>query len=409
MENGLVTVTTCTFQFFMDIGASFLFGQSFQVIVRNQPLVKRLMDGKPQSGIQLKAPNHSGGKASGGNRASTSQDNPSPAPAPTISRHLKENASPQIPAVTKHTVEEVSGWAKAKESVAACADDAWKTIKRTAKSVVEGAWNVVGGIGTQVLYTAGSIPATALNLFSLGVRQTRSGLEIYQKWDAVETWKKMVFEDLSPAMGFDTQSIAFNAGRIATAIDLAFTGIGSMFSGLGTGAVVLAGEGAIETVVVIENGAAIVVGDIILVNNLKSGVEILQSNSRSKREEKKKNNKKEASKNGPLPVKEPVKASNGLYYQSNAKHTLGQMGNKLSAGIEPSNSLELFENSIESPVRPDVRFAYDELTGTLHRFFNDGNGVWHWSGSTNQGSNSLTGDQIPIEIKRLFKLRRKGW
>ena len=85
------------------------------------------------------------------------------------------------------------------------------------------------------------------------------------------------------------------------------------------------------------------------------------------------------------------------------------MGNKLSAGIEPSNSLELFENSIESPVRPDVRFAYDELTGTLHRFFNDGNGVWHWSGSTNQGRNSLTGDEIPIDIKRLFKLRRKGW
>ena len=98
-----------------------------------------------------------------------------------------------------------------------------------------------------------------------------------------------------------------------------------------------------------------------------------------------------------------------MYYQSNTKHTPGLSGNRANAGIEPSNSLELFEKSIESPVDPDARFAYDELTGTLHRFFNDGNGVWHCSGSTNQGRNSLTGDEIPIDIKRLFKLRRKGW
>lgn len=46
---------------------------------------------------------------------------------------------------------------------------------------------------------------------------------------------------------------------------------------------------------------------------------------------------------------------------------------------------------------------------TFHRFFNDGNGTWHWSGSTNQGLNSLTLQQVPTDIIRLFNLPRKGW
>lgn len=48
-------------------------------------------------------------------------------------------------------------------------------------------------------------------------------------------------------------------------------------------------------------------------------------------------------------------------------------------------------------------------SGTLHRFFSDNNGVWHWSGSTNQGENSLTSSQVPIDIIRLFILPGKGW
>ena len=51
----------------------------------------------------------------------------------------------------------------------------------------------------------------------------------------------------------------------------------------------------------------------------------------------------------------------------------------------------------------------DSTTNTLHRFFNDGNGTWHWSGSTNQGVNSLSANEIPIDIKRLFGLQGKGW
>ncbi|MDE6420825.1 MAG: RHS repeat-associated core domain-containing protein [Lachnospiraceae bacterium] len=49
-----------------------------------------------------------------------------------------------------------------------------------------------------------------------------------------------------------------------------------------------------------------------------------------------------------VPVPERTTASNGLDYQSNDKHTLGQPGNNRDSGIEPRNSLELFGNSVES-------------------------------------------------------------
>ena len=110
-----------------------------------------------------------------------------------------------------------------------------------------------------------------------------------------------------------------------------------------------------------------------------------------------------------IPVEQKTRASNGLDYQSNPKHTPGQAGSRPNAGIEPKNSLELFEESVESVDKPDQRYTYDETTGTLHRFFNDGNGTWHWSGSTNQGENSLRSSDVPSDIKNLFNLRKKGW
>jgi|GEM_PF-4861446 hypothetical protein len=42
--------------------------------------------------------------------------------------------------------------------------------------------------------------------------------------------------------------------------------------------------------------------------------------------------------NSNIPVKDKTKASNGLDYQSNPKHTPGQPGNRPNAGIEPKNS-----------------------------------------------------------------------
>ena len=34
---------------------------------------------------------------------------------------------------------------------------------------------------------------------------------------------------------------------------------------------------------------------------------------------------------------------------------------------------------------------------------------FHWSGSTNQGANSITGSQVPNDIKNIFGLPKKGW
>ena len=115
------------------------------------------------------------------------------------------------------------------------------------------------------------------------------------------------------------------------------------------------------------------------------------------------------SKKSSIPVPEKTKASNGLDYQSNPKHTLGQPGNRHNAGIEPQNSLELFGDSVQSTKKPNQRYTYDESTDTLHRFFNDGNGTWHWSGSTNQGQNSISGIDVPNDIKNIFNLPKKGW
>nr|WP_283258183.1 hypothetical protein [Photorhabdus luminescens] len=67
-----------------------------------------------------------------------------------------------------------------------------------------------------------------------------------------------------------------------------------------------------------------------------------------------------------IPVPNPVTANNGLVYKSNPKHTLGGDGNRLSAGIEPQNSFNLFEKSI--PIKdPKVKLAIDEK-GNIHRF-----------------------------------------
>ena len=115
-----------------------------------------------------------------------------------------------------------------------------------------------------------------------------------------------------------------------------------------------------------------------------------------------------------IPVPEEVTATNGLRYRSHSKHTPGQAGNRRNASIEPRNSLDLFESSIPSSKNPNVRFTFDQNTKTLHRFFDNENGQWHWSGSrnfSNPGANPppLTSGQIPIDIKREFNLPRKGW
>ena len=91
-----------------------------------------------------------------------------------------------------------------------------------------------------------------------------------------------------------------------------------------------------------------------------------------------------------LPIPEPIISGNGLSIKSNTKHTPGGAGYKPDAGIEPRNSLELFEHSIPTK-DPKTRLSIDS-DGNIHRFFSeskDGSGAFHWSGSTGDTNSSL--------------------
>ncbi|MEZ1522615.1 DUF637 domain-containing protein, partial [Pseudomonas aeruginosa] len=109
-----------------------------------------------------------------------------------------------------------------------------------------------------------------------------------------------------------------------------------------------------------------------------------------------------------LPTPNATIASNGLVYKSNPKHTLGQPGNRPNAGIEPQDSLRLFEQSIASSKQyqnKEVRFAVDSR-GDIHRF-EGANGEFHWNGSSGDLRNPLVGSQIPNDIQKQLGVRVK--
>ncbi|MDY0418042.1 hemagglutinin repeat-containing protein [Enterobacter sp. 170198] len=116
---------------------------------------------------------------------------------------------------------------------------------------------------------------------------------------------------------------------------------------------------------------------------------------------------KSGAKGSPLPTPQPTVAANGLVYKSNPKHTPGQPSNRPDAGIEPKDSISLFEQSIPSTKQypnKEVRFAVDSQ-GNVHRFVGT-NGEYHWNGST-ADKNALTSDQIPTSIQKQLGVRIK--
>ena len=119
-------------------------------------------------------------------------------------------------------------------------------------------------------------------------------------------------------------------------------------------------------------------------------------------------NKTAGARDNRLPIPESTVASNGLKIESNPKHTPGAAGSRPNAGIEPKNSLSLFENSIATK-DPKIRLAIDN-EGNIHRFFNsskDGSGAYHWSGSTGDGKNALGNRELNGFNKELKQLRGK--
>nr|WP_243759581.1 RHS repeat-associated core domain-containing protein [[Clostridium] symbiosum] len=200
----------------------------------------------------------------------------------------------------------------------------------------------------------------------------------------------------------DAFSAGFTAGQTMFTIEILSLIVGALESGgssSGGQQVVLPGVGEVT----IPGDAAGSVAGVLPPGS------ILRDQENKKESEEEGKGDSNTQRNG-VPVKEKTKASNGLDYQSNPKHTPGQPGNRPNAGIEPKNSLDLFGESVPSTSKPNQRFTYDAETSTLHRFYNDGNGTWHWSGSTNQGANStITGSQVPNDIKNIFGLPKKGW
>jgi len=104
-----------------------------------------------------------------------------------------------------------------------------------------------------------------------------------------------------------------------------------------------------------------------------------------------------------LPIPESIVANNGLKVESNTKHTPGARGFRPNAGTEPRNSLELFENSI-SLVGNKARYSIGS-DGSIHRYFPDNTGTYHWSGSTGDLKNPMQ-----LENKTKAQLRKQeGW
>jgi filamentous hemagglutinin len=108
--------------------------------------------------------------------------------------------------------------------------------------------------------------------------------------------------------------------------------------------------------------------------------------------------------NDRLPIPETVTADNGLQVVSNPKHTPGMPGNRSNAGTEPANSLDLFNSSI--PGGNDTRYAIDS-NGNINRFSSDGNGVYHWTGSSGDERASLNVSKIPIDVRRSLGFKGK--
>ena len=101
-----------------------------------------------------------------------------------------------------------------------------------------------------------------------------------------------------------------------------------------------------------------------------------------------------------------MKSKNGLNYKSHEKHSLGTSSNRPNAGIEPTDSFQLFEKSFQSK---NTRYAVDSK-GNINQFFYNNFDSWHWSGRTGKDqplAQRLDGNKIPKDVVAYFSLNPK--
>ncbi|HEW98752.1 MAG: hypothetical protein DRR16_13305 [Candidatus Parabeggiatoa sp. nov. 3] len=81
-------------------------------------------------------------------------------------------------------------------------------------------------------------------------------------------------------------------------------------------------------------------------------------------------------------------------YKSNPKHTDGR---NPKAGVEPDDAQDAYQDALRG--NQHTWYARGK-NGEIYRYFSDGAGTVHWSGSTGDAKNPLKPNTIPEEIKR---------
>ena len=99
-------------------------------------------------------------------------------------------------------------------------------------------------------------------------------------------------------------------------------------------------------------------------------------------------------------TKDKVIKTDIQYYENPGHHDLneGNMPYNSTKAIIPSNHVNLWENSIKVDSDPKNRWAIENKDGTTiyHRFQDDGNGNYHWNGSTKGQTSSGSEQNIKI-------------
>ncbi|MDU4395412.1 MAG: hypothetical protein E7I55_15855 [Acinetobacter ursingii] len=99
-------------------------------------------------------------------------------------------------------------------------------------------------------------------------------------------------------------------------------------------------------------------------------------------------------------TKDKVIKTDIQYYENPGHHDLneGNMPYNSTKAIIPSNHVNLWENSIKVDSDPKNRWAIENKDGTTiyHRFQDDGNGNYHWNGSTKGQTSSGSERNIRI-------------
>ena len=108
-------------------------------------------------------------------------------------------------------------------------------------------------------------------------------LKLYQNWE------ESVFERATPFLGFDTQSITFNAGRMVGAVGAAYYGTQKMFSGLNMApsGMQIVGNGTVVATgikIIIENEKAFIGGGFVAGVGIQSAAETLPIKSQAFRD-----------------------------------------------------------------------------------------------------------------------------